>query len=64
MKTWNEVWKYLCKKPGYDLMQYYVTNPNDEAKCFWHGVLTVLEIEGKITSDEGWDIWQEIVGGK
>lgn len=61
MKTWNDVWKYLCQKPAYNLMQYYVSNPNQVAKAFWHGVLTVLEIEGKITPEEGMDIWNEIV---
>ncbi len=63
MKTWSEVWKYLCKKPGYDLMQYYVKNPNDVSKAFWHGVLTVLEIEGKVTIEDANNIWNEIVGG-
>ena len=62
MKTWNEVWKYLCQKPGYDLMQFYVKNPNETAKAFWNGVLTVLELEGKITQEDGMKIWKEIVG--
>lgn len=60
METLNEVWKYLCKKPGYDLMQFYVPNPNEVAKAFWHGVLTVLEIEGKITNEQGMKIWGEL----
>lgn len=62
MKTWNEVWKYLCKRPGYDLMQFYVKNPNEVALAFWNGVLTVLELEGKITSEDGMNIWNEIIG--
>lgn len=62
MKTWNEVWKYLCKKPRYDLMQFYVKNPNEVAKGFWNGVLTVLELEGKITQEDGMKIWNEIIG--
>ena len=62
MKTWNEVWKYLCKKNGRDLMQYYVKNPNETAKAFWHGVLTVLELEGKIENEDAINIWNEIIG--
>lgn len=62
METWNEVWKYLCQRPGYDLMQFYVKNPNDVAKAFWNGVLTVLELEGRITKEQGWKIWKEITG--
>ena len=61
MKTWNDVWKYLVSKGGaYDLMQFYVKNPNDVAKGFWNGVLTVLEIEGKVTKEDGMNIWNEI----
>ena len=63
METLSEVWKYLCQKPGYDLMQFYVKNPNEVAKAFWHGVLTVLEIEGKITQEQGMKIWEEITNG-
>lgn len=65
MKTWNEVWKYLCKnKSGYDLMQFYVANPNEVAKAFWHGVLTILEIEGKVTNEDANNIWNEITKGE
>ena len=64
METWNDVWKYLCKKPGYDLMQFYVKNPNEVAKAFWHGVLTALEIEGAITREQGMKIWKEIAKGE
>ena len=61
MKTWNEVWKYLCKnKEGYNLMQFYVKNPNEVAKAFWHGVLIILEIEGKVTEEDANNIWKEI----
>lgn len=62
MNTLNELWQYVCKSRngGYDLIQFYVKNPNDIAKAFWHGVLTVLEIEGKITQEQGWHIWKEI----
>lgn len=62
MNTLNEVWKYLCQRPGYDLMQFYVKNPNEVAKAFWNGVLVVLEIEGKITKEQGMNIWNELVG--
>ncbi len=63
MKTLNDVWKYLCQKNGYDLMQFYVKNPNEVAQAFWNGVLTVLEIEGKITHEDGMNIWNELIGG-
>ncbi len=46
--------------PRLYLMQFYVKNPNDVAKAFWNGVLTVLEIEGKITQEQGMKIWKEI----
>lgn len=60
MKTWHDVWQYLCKKNGHDLMQFYCKNPNDTAKGFWHGVLTVLELEGKVTKEDAINIWNEI----
>lgn len=65
MKTWSEVWKYICDNTGMraiDLMQFYVKNPNETAKAFWHGVLTILEIDGKITNEDGMNIWNEIIG--
>ena len=63
MKTQHDVWEFLCKSNGArDLLQYYVHNPNDVAKAFWHGVLTVLEIEGKITEEEANNIWSEVIG--
>ena len=62
MKTWNDIWKYLCQKPARDLMQFYCENPNEVAKAFWHGVLTVLEIEGKVSREDGMAIWNEIIG--
>lgn len=64
MKTWNDVWQYLCQKRGYDISQYYVSNPNETALAFWHGVLTVLELEGKISQADGINIWNEITKGK
>lgn len=65
MKTWNDVWKYLCKnKSGHDFMQFYVANPNEVAKAFWHGVLTILEIEGKVTNEDANNIWNEITKGE
>lgn len=63
MKTLNDVWKYLCQKPGYNLTQFYVKNPNEVAKAFWNGVLTVLEIEGKISNEDGMNIWNELTKG-
>lgn len=64
MKTYSDLWKYICQKAGYNYMQFYVSNPNDVAKAFWNGVLTVLEIEGKISNEDANNIWNEIVGGK
>ena len=67
MDTLNAVWKYLCKgKPGNGtgLSQFYVSNPNEVAQAFWNGVLTVLEIEGKITSEGGMKIWKELIETK
>ena len=63
MKTYSDLWKYICQKAGYNYMQFYVSNPNEVAKAFWHGVLTVLEIEGKISNEDANNIWNEIVGG-
>ena len=63
MKTYSDLWKYICQKAGYNYMQFYVSNPNDVAKAFWNGVLTVLEIEGKISNEDANKIWNEIVGG-
>ena len=63
MKTYSDLWKYICQKAGYNYMQFYVSNPNDVAKAFWNGVLTVLEIEGKISNEDANNIWNEIVGG-
>ena len=64
MKTYSDLWKYICQKAGYNYMQFYVSNPNDVAKAFWNGVLTVLEIEGKISNEDANSIWNEIVGRK
>lgn len=65
MKTYADLWKYICRSNhGYDLSQFYVSNPNDVAKAFWNGVLTVLELEGKITNEDANNIWNEIVKEK
>ena len=63
MKTYSDLWKYICQKGAYNYMQFYVSNPNEVAKAFWNGVLTVLEIEGKISNEDANKIWNEIVGG-
>lgn len=63
MKTWNDLWKYICKnKAGYNYTQFYVKNPNSVARAFWNGVLTILEIEGKIEIEDANNIWNEIIG--
>lgn len=63
MKTYSDLWKYICQKGSYNYSQFYVSNPNEVAKAFWNGVLTVLEIEGKISNEDANNIWNEIVGG-
>lgn len=61
MKTWNELWVYLCDKGvARDIMQFYVSDPNDVAKAFWNGVLTGLEAGGEITREDANEIWCEI----
>ena len=65
MEKLNDVWKYLCKKGNaHSLSQFYVSNPNAVAQAFWNGVLTVLEIEGKISEEQGMMIWNELTGGE
>lgn len=62
MKTMNDLWKYICKHGNArEFAQFYVSNPNEVAKAFWNGVLTVLEIEGKITREEANLIWSDII---
>lgn len=63
MKTYSDLWKYICQKSGHNYSQFYVSNPNEVAKAFWNGVLTVLEIEEKISNEDANNIWNEIVGG-
>ena len=63
MKTLNDVWKYLCESGNArSLMQFYVSNPNEVAQAFWNGALTVLELEGKISHEDGMNIWNELIG--
>jgi hypothetical protein len=63
METYNDVYRYLCSKGyGRAIAQFYVQNPNEVAKAFWNGVLTTLEVDGKITSSASWNIWKEITG--
>lgn len=64
MKKWNEVWRYLCNLPRYDLIRYYVNKPNEVSKAFWKGVLAVLELEGKITQEDSINIWNEMLNEK
>ena len=62
MKTWNDVWKYICNHcNGRDLLQYY-GEQTQETLAFWHGVLLILECDGKVTSSDAINIWKEING--
>lgn len=61
MKTWNELWGYMCDKgEARNAVQFYVSDPNEVAKAYWNGVLTALEMEGVITRDDANEIWCEI----
>lgn len=63
MKTWNDVWQYLCNAGfGRACSQFYCERPNETAKAFWNGILTVLEAEGKISGADATEIWNEICG--
>lgn len=64
VKTLHDVWVYLCGSgKGCDLAQFYCKNPNEVAKAFWNGVLTVLELEGKVTNEDANNIWNEFING-
>ena len=60
--TWNDLWLYISKDFGRAIScaKYYVKHPTPEGEAFWHGVLTVLEYEGKITRETALSIWEEI----
>lgn len=61
MNSLNELWQYMCDKgAARNAVQFYVENPNDRAKAFWNGILTALEMEGKITRDEANKIWCDV----
>ena len=62
MKTWNDVWVYLMQndRNAFSCSQFYCSNPNEIAKAFWHGVLTVMELEHRLTREEANVIWDEI----
>lgn len=64
VKTLHDVWVYLCETGrARDLSQYYCSDPNDIARAFWDGVLTVLELEHKITPKDANIIWNELING-
>ena len=60
MKNLDDIWKYLCDN-GYarSCSQFYC-NKSETAKAFWNGMLTALEIEGKITTADASEIWREV----
>ena len=61
MKTFEDLWNYICDcGRARACSQFYVSNPNETAKAFWNGMLTALEIEGKLTTEEANNIWKEI----
>ena len=61
--TYDDLWQYIAQDFGRAIScaKYYIKNPTPEAKAFWHGVLTVLEYEGKIAKETGMSIWEEII---
>lgn len=64
MKTWQDLWEYLCDNGFcHSCSQFWVTNPNEIAKAFWNGMLCVLESEGKVTKEDANNIWNEIERG-
>lgn len=64
MKTWDDLWKYLCDHGmARNNMQFYCSKPNETAQAFWNGMLCVLEAEGLVTNDDANVIWNEIVNG-
>ena len=60
MKNLADLWKYLCDN-GYarSCSQFYGSK-SETAKAFWNGMLTALEIEGKITTADAIEIWMEV----
>ena len=63
MKTWNDIWRYICDHcNGRDLLRYYSYEQTADTLAFWHGVLLILECEDKITSADAINIWNEING--
>lgn len=61
MNSLNELWQYMCDKgSARNAIQFYVDDPNDIAKAFWNGILTGLEMEGRITRDEANRIWCDV----
>ena len=65
MKTWNDVWQYLCNHcNARELLRYYSSEQTVETLSFWHGVLLILECEGKVASADAINIWKEIEKGE
>ena len=63
MNSFNEVWKYLCTEVNPKrISHYYMESSKLESKCFWDGVLTALEVEKRISSEDADKIWKEITG--
>ena len=64
MKTWDDLWKYLCKNGfGHCCFQFWFGNQNEVTKAFWNGMLCVLESEGNVTHEDANNIWNEIERG-
>lgn len=61
IKTFSDLWAFMCKSDNaLSFIQYYTTNPNETARAFWIGVLSTLELTGKITHDRALLLWAEI----
>ena len=60
MRTYEDLWIYLCNSGyGRSCSQFY-NSRSQTALAFWNGVLTALEIEGKVTKEDARNIWAEI----
>ena len=61
MKTREDVWNFMCEN-GYAkfFINYYVKPFPDTYKVFWGTMLMALEMCGKITIEDSWNIWNEV----
>lgn len=61
IKTYADLWVFMCDSgDAFALSRYYTTNPDETARAYWQGVLTTLELTGKITHARALLLWAEI----